>query len=629
MLLPLVCSCGGAELSDARHSTGSQTIVASSDYSALYVANTQEGSITRLPAGGQPTNFALEGEPTRLARAGDRVFVSLRANREVAVLEDDGSTLHEIGRVRVGHEPFGVVANEQGTRVYVASSLSNTIQEIDASSLAVLREFEVSDEPRWLALHPGNTLYVGAAWRGSLFSIDLDEETIVRTELPRAPLPLDLGSAHAMSARITGDMSVTPNGDKLLVPTMYADTQTPVMEPEPGESNEEVMPFPVESGYGGSGGDGRPGRLNPTVTIVSLDGEHPRTEDGTIVPMRAFSFDGPVMGYASSVVAAPDGDHGYATIEGAGGLVVFTIEGEDGKHGIPEASSDAFFESGLFESRVTVGLTLVRGLRGLAFLDERRAAAYGFLDRMVVELDIEGAVASDREGQFLFVNSQRRTVIERSNLSPEVELGRDLFYATSDHRMSGSGSGLSCATCHFDVRSDGFTWNFERGPRQTPSLAGKVSLTAPVRWEGDRETVAIDAMRTSQGLMGGRGLTENETFAIEAFIDSTRDVDSPLKGEENDAVERGRAIFNRTDVGCANCHSGERYTNNQSYSMFDMPVVKTRSLVGVAGSPPYLHDGSAATLEEVLERSKTGAMGYTGSLSDREHADLAAFLKSL
>jgi hypothetical protein len=70
----LVCSCGGAELSDARHPTGSQTIVTSSDYSALYVANTPEGSITRLPVGGQPTNVALEGEPTRLARAGNRVF---------------------------------------------------------------------------------------------------------------------------------------------------------------------------------------------------------------------------------------------------------------------------------------------------------------------------------------------------------------------------------------------------------------------------------------------------------------------------------------------------------------------------------------------------------------------------
>src|SRR5687767_13271640 len=161
--LLLSTACGGSELEDARHPTGSQSITTSSDYSALYVANTQEGSITRLPIDGSPVNIPLDGEPTRIARAGNKVFVSLRAARQVAVLEDDGSTLREIARIRVGHEPFGVVANELGTRVYVASSLSNTVQEIDAATFAVIREFQVANEPRWLALHPDGALYVGAA----------------------------------------------------------------------------------------------------------------------------------------------------------------------------------------------------------------------------------------------------------------------------------------------------------------------------------------------------------------------------------------------------------------------------------------------------------------------------------
>ena len=53
------------------------------------------------------------------------------------------------------------------------------------------------------------------------------------------------------------------------------------------------------------------------------------------------------------------------------------------------------------------------------------------------------------------------------------------------------------------------------------------------------------------------------------------------------------------------------------------------SQVGIAASAPYLHDGSAQTLEDVVLSARDGAMGYTGGLSEREIQALVAYLETL
>jgi YVTN family beta-propeller protein len=606
--IPLAFGCsGGPALEDGRHPTGSQAIGTSSDYSALYVANAAEGTVARVDlSSGTVASLLVDGEPTRVARAGRRVFVSLRASRQVAVLEDDGARLVEVKRIGVGREPFGVVANELGTRVYVASSLSNTIQEIDVTSLEVIREIRVGDEPRWLALHPGgNALYAGGAWRGSVFYVDLTLGTVERTQLPEVrSFSFDVGEGEVMARRITGDMAVNPKGDTLVIPTMYEDNATTV----------EEEPDPERFG----GGYGSPGRMNPSITVVEIDGERPKTSDGLIVP----TAEGGTTGYPSSVTVSPDGELAVFTIEGEGRVHAFEIEDHRGDRGDETFADVRIFEK--IEPRLVFESFANMGARGIAFVSNERAFSYGFIDRTVQELN------PNRDGsQVWFELGGLHSTVAQSNLSPDVELGRMLFYAANEPRISMFNAGLSCATCHFDARTDGLSWAFEGGRRQTPSLAGRVSLTAPVRWEGDAATVAADAMRTSQGLMGGEGLTTRDAEAIAAFIDSTRDVDSPRKGMDDPAVTRGKVIFDRADVGCAGCHSGERHTDNQVYAMFGLDAVKTRSLTGVAGSPPYLHDGSAPTLYDVVLASRSRIMGDTSMLSEAELQDLVAYLESL
>jgi cytochrome c peroxidase len=60
------------------------------------------------------------------------------------------------------------------------------------------------------------------------------------------------------------------------------------------------------------------------------------------------------------------------------------------------------------------------------------------------------------------------------------------------------------------------------------------------------------------------------------------------------------------------------------------PAFDTPSLRGLWDSAPYLHDGSAPTLRDVLRaRNPADKHGTTSHLTDRQINDLIAYLKSL
>lgn len=623
-LSPLVfaLACSSPTLQDARHPTGSRTLATSTSYQTLYAVSADEGVVSRVPKElTSITGLTIGGEPTRIARAQDRIFVTLRSQRQVAVLKDDGRGLLEEARISVGAEPYGVVADEAGEKIYVASSQSNRVDEIDAGSLVVVRSFGIEGEPRWLALHPAGKLYVASAQGGRVSTIDLESGEVQSGRLPIIQRRGLAGSAFDLSARITGDPAVTPDGEKVVIPALYVDNTTPIAEGE----DEAEAPAP-SGGYGGSATEPR---MNSSVVLAPATGDGDLLlEDAEVVRLLGQPANAtPKLGYPSSVAISPNSSLAYVSVEGADGVIGLPIDATD-EPGLGERLFGAF--GGDFGSRTETYVTTSAGPRGLVFTSEDRAYVHSFISPKVGYFGtgaIEpGLLAGRAAGQTYNMDLE---VGVAEALPEPLYSGRLHFYTTNDSRMSARGSGLSCATCHFEGRNDGTTWTFTKGPRQTPSLAGKVSETAPVRWEADRESVTDDARQTSQGLMGGESINENQLEALAAFIDFTRDVDVELKGQSDAAIERGRAIFFRPEVACGNCHSGARYTDNRTYPMFDMPAVKTRSLTGIAATPPYLHDGSAATLADVVERARDGSMGNTGLLSDSERADLVRFLQSL
>jgi cytochrome c peroxidase len=306
------------------------------------------------------------------------------------------------------------------------------------------------------------------------------------------------------------------------------------------------------------------------------------------------------------------------------------------------ATSSGDFDTGGFMSPdsanfATPPMTIVStdaGPRGVTFVGNE-AYLHTFLDRTIGPL-WSAQVSRDLGEQFAVgsISDTARaaphgTSYGDSTLPADVLAGRKLFYSATSSVMAADGAGVSCSTCHYQGRNDGLTWSFRSGGRQTPSLAGHVTATAPFTWTSEVPSIADEATLTSQGRMGGDGLTRSDAVNIQAFVDYTRPVDLPLKGSDDAAVLRGKALFERADVGCATCHTGSVLTDNQGHTMFGLTGANTPTLVGIAATAPYLHDGSAASLMDVLKAVRNGEMGNTGMLSDAEMADLETYLKSL
>ena len=651
--LMLFAGCS-SQLDDERFPTGSSTLISSADFSHLYVVDTDGSAVASIDIATNSVETITVGlEPTRIARAGERIFVTLRGERAVAILDDRGGDLTLSGRIDTGAEPIGIVAGESGERIYVASSLSGLISEIDTTTLETLRSWDIESEPRWLALHPSEkSLYVASVRDGLLNQIDLDSGDVTAVDLPEVHgsdfEDLDL---ITLTPRITGDPAVSPDGKTLAIPVLYVDNISEVDPPDmDGDDDDDFLE--VSGGYGGPGQTRFHGGIvtfpvNPGGTI-DVDGGSPIEIVGNGADFEV------LRSYPSSVVFSPDGETMVVPLEGASAVLsVKTRPNSDPMSNLNRAMQDEImFMPGISDMNIHLANTAIApaGPRGIAFTEDERAFVHSFLDRTVTDIQFNGFEPATRftgvPVPFFgggdtpvsddFINGtpvlEEPIVFADEHLPADIAEGRRLFYSTDNTAMAAQGAGVSCATCHFDGRNDGLTWSFE-GPgtieRQTPSLAGVVSLTAPLTWTDSVATVLDEVLITSQGRMGGSGLSHARAEKVAAFIDWTREADVPLANSESDAVTRGREIFHRAEVGCADCHNGAAWTDNESYDLFGIEEVRTPSLVGIAATAPYLHNGTADSISTLLRWSVNEAMGDTSSLNEREMSDLEQFILSL
>ena len=96
---------------------------------------------------------------------------------------------------------------------------------------------------------------------------------------------------------------------------------------------------------------------------------------------------------------------------------------------------------------------------------------------------------------------------------------------------------------------------------------------------------------------------------MDAYLKSLKPVPSPLlvNGRLSDSARRGEKLFKDRQVGCATCHPPGLFTDLKTYDVgtrgrFDKPTDRfdTPTLVEGWRTAPYLHDGSAATMRDVL-----------------------------
>jgi cytochrome c peroxidase len=123
---------------------------------------------------------------------------------------------------------------------------------------------------------------------------------------------------------------------------------------------------------------------------------------------------------------------------------------------------------------------------------------------------------------------------------------------------------------------------------------------------------------------------------VDRYLESLVPVASPhlVRGRLSPAAERGRRHFKA--AGCADCHAGPHATDLRPYDVGTTggrdrgQPVDTPALVECWRTAPYLHDGSAATLRDVLvDRNPGGAHAEVGRLTGAELDELIAYVLSL
>jgi hypothetical protein len=202
-------------------------------------------------------------------------------------------------------------------------------------------------------------------------------------------------------------------------------------------------------------------------------------------------------------------------------------------------------------------------------------------------------------------------------------------------------SGISCQSCHMHADSDDAAYNLG-DHRLLPTLSVRgLADTAPYLRDGsyprlrDLDDVAQTLYRGYLRNQAARGET------LEAFVRSLPRRDNPHFGDERDrsAEQRGLAAFYKAQ--CDVCHRPPAFTDlaqlplrflfpDQAAQLKSEEILDTPSLLSVAASAPYLNDGRAKTLDDVLvAQNSHNRHGDVQSLTDSERRDLIAFLRSL
>ncbi|HEX7481543.1 MAG TPA: hypothetical protein VF331_27310 [Polyangiales bacterium] len=200
-------------------------------------------------------------------------------------------------------------------------------------------------------------------------------------------------------------------------------------------------------------------------------------------------------------------------------------------------------------------------------------------------------------------------------------------------------SGISCQSCHMHGDSDEAAYNLG-DHRLIPTLGVRGLLqTSPYLRDGsypqlaDLDDVAQTLYRGYLRSQRARGET------LQAYIEALPRRHNTSQPRDLTRERRGlRAFF---AAHCPSCHAPPAFTNlgklpmqllfpDEAAHLPESEPLDTPSLLSVGASAPYLNDGRARTLQEVLGKHNARNLhGDTRSLSAEERADLVFFLGSL
>jgi hypothetical protein len=558
-----------------------------------------------------PAPPPISGGTLLISRDGRSAFASDPDRDTVYGVDIQARTLRFVAPMNPGDEPGRLVEDAAG-RVHVALRSGGALLTLEPTAGNMIARRSICAAPRGLAyLEPADELWVacddGQLWR-------LPAAGGAGTMIPIAPIagiPVDdlrdvvvRGSTVWVSTFRSMRVLRFALGGKLLsfrdIPDSFAGG---AFEPsvawrmrEAGthrfalvhQQARSLLPNPTPSWGAPAPGISNPGSLIRTsVTVYEATGELAArvTIPGAVVPVDlAATPDGMTLAIVSA---------GSASMPGFAQVVVGSPI-----LGLPWTDQSLPLSEGI-------------SLRAPGF--QATSVAFAGPDLLLVQ---------SREPALLaLVQPSTDRVLDMITLSSvsREHTGHRIFHGDS-------GNGVACASCHPEGDDDGRTWTLDGAARRTLSLRGTLLGTAPYHWRGELADLAALAADTYQRRMGGPELSGEQVDALAEWLFALPPPKSPVP-EDADAVIRGYAVFD--GAGCGGCHSGPRWTNNQTVDVGTGGSFQVPSLVGLRRRAPYLHDGCAQTLEDRFRGDCGGINHGPNDLTDAQVSDLIAYLKTL
>jgi len=597
-----------------------------------------------LPAGvaaGRRGPAALYVEPD-----GGKLIVLCEKSGTIARVHPKSGRIET--EVRLGGAPSFLAPHPDGARLYVSCTRGQEIVEIDARSLETLRRFPLRGEPTGIAVSAdGRRLFAGVHL--------LDQVAVFDLETGLESKRLAAGNAPYAMRRDRGDVYVTSILTNPVPPGEQPRLEITVIE----ESRARVVGriALVNANVGREidfTSDGemaiaaitRPKNLVPMVQVargwVITNGFVVLFPQSDRSPVQLL-IDLPNLGYsdAHGVVIAPDDSKFY--LSAAGADMVMAVDLDEVRKVCTEVAAGEIPRHadhlGLSRRYVSARIPVGANPRGLAMSgDGRWVYVANRLDESISVIDTK-------------TDEVVRTLVLGSPPAPDhLYTGEILFHsarATFQEQFV-------CVSCHPEGGFDALQYDLEPDGigidvLDNRSLRGVVD-TEPFKWVGSNPDIATQCgTRTAKWIARTGWLNSSEVVALASYIHSIPAAENPYlepDGSLTPAQLRGKRFFERetTNDGtplretdqCHFCHSGPRFTNHQRFdvgtrSLHDRKAeFDTAHLTNIFESGPFLHDGRAATLEEIWTLyNLDDTHGISSDWTKQQLNDLVEYLKSI
>jgi YVTN family beta-propeller protein len=593
--------------------------VAAPDGRTVYVACATAGRVlgVDLDARQVVRAFAVPAAPSGLALTADgrKLYVTC-AGPESRVCVIDTAAGRITGWLAAGHTAMAPVLSPDGRTLYVCNRFNDDVSIIDLARKKATRRVPVRREPVAAALTPdGRRLLVANHLPAGRADADHVGAVVSVIDVERGELLADLALPSGSSS--LQDLRIAPDGRTAVVTHILARFRLPTTQVDRGWMNTNALTMIDPVGL----------KIGHTVLLDAVD-------RGAANPWgAAWTADG------AKLVVAHAGTHEVSVIEAPALAAKLAKAARPAPAAAPASDGAYSLASARTTTEVQNDLSFLVGLR------ERRALPAGDQGPRAVVIAGRRAIVANYFSDTL-------TLLELDGLRPQAvslalgpkpqptlaRRGEQLFH---DARVCFQGW-QSCATCHpGDARVDALNWDLLNdgigNPKNNKSLL-YVFQTPPAMSIGVRESAAA-AVRAGIRHILFTAPPPDVAEALDAYLQALRPVPSPqrVKGRLSAAAQRGERLFRSPAVGCASCHPGPLFTDLKSYDVgtvgaFDQASDRfdTPSLVELWRTAPYLHDGSAATLREVLTTANArDRHGRTSQLTADEVGALVEYLLSL